>query len=138
MKSWLTIACGTGRLEYYDTKIFGKSLISQRPRPITPRLPTPPIPRRIREETAHGRTFPVQEHHAPQGPAGRPEIESVRQAGARNHGGGEIGDAGPGNESTAPRRHDRRASGEHAEGQYRARHQESDRRRGRELRRDSL
>src|ERR1700723_1210701 len=89
-------------------------------------------------ENPHGRTFPVQEHHAPQGPPGRPEVEAVRQAGAGNHGGCEIGYARSGDESAAARGCDRRAAGEYAEGQYRARDQESARRRERELRRDPL
>src|SRR5580704_18748395 len=32
-----------------------------------------------------GRTFTIQEHHAPQGPAGRGEIQAVQQAGAGSH-----------------------------------------------------
>jgi hypothetical protein len=35
-----------------------------------------PIPDESKKRP-HGRTFPVQEHHAPQGPAGCPEIQAV-------------------------------------------------------------
>ena len=35
---------------------------------------------------ALGRPFPIQEHHAPQGAAGRDQLQAVRQARARNHG----------------------------------------------------
>ena len=90
------------------------------------------------QENPHGRPFPIQEHHAPQGPAGCPEVEAVRQAGAGNHGRRQAGPARSGDEPAAARRHHRRAPGEHAEGQYRARDQEGDRRRQRELRRDPL
>ena len=34
---------------------------------------------------AHGRPFPVQEHHVPEGQAGRPALQAVLQAVARNH-----------------------------------------------------
>ena len=68
-----------------------KSLILPLSRPITPRLSI--HPGRIRKERPHGRTFPIQEHHAPQGPAGCPEVEAVQQAGAGNHGRGQDGPA---------------------------------------------
>src|SRR3979409_2681442 len=54
-------------------------------------------------KTPHGRTFPVQEHHAPQGPAGCPEVEIVLQAGARNHRGGQDGPARSLDDSAAAR-----------------------------------
>src|ERR1700686_2376053 len=44
-------------------------------------------------KTPHGRTFPVQEHHAPQGPAGCPEVETVLEAGPGNHRRGQDGPA---------------------------------------------
>src|ERR1700680_1150529 len=52
----------------------------------------------------HGRTFPVQEHHAPQGPAGCPEVETVLQAGAGNHRRGQNGPTRSFNECAAARR----------------------------------
>src|SRR3974377_2088911 len=82
-------------------------------------------------KSTHVRPFPVQEHHAPQGAPGRPEVEIVRQAGAGNHGGRETWHSGSGDEPSASCGRYRRATGEHAEGQYRARHQEGDRRRKR-------
>src|SRR6516165_5234390 len=45
-------------------------------------------------KSTHGRPFPVQEHHAPQGPPGCPEGEAFQQAGSGNHGGGEAWDSG--------------------------------------------
>src|ERR1700716_2662314 len=86
----------------------------------------------------HGRTFPVQEHHAPQRPAGCPEIQAVQQAGAGNHRGGQNGPARSLDECPAARRDHFRAPGEHVEGLDRARGEEGDRLRGRELRRDPL
>src|SRR5919106_1449814 len=72
-----------------------KSLISANCRPIRPRF-TPYIPRERIQETPHGRPFPIQEHHAPQGPAGCPEVQAVQQAGPRNHGRRQAWNAGPG------------------------------------------
>ncbi len=97
-----------------------------------------PRPGRILNERPHGRTFPVQEHHAPQGPAGCPEVKTVRQAGAGNHGRGQDGAARSLDECAVARRHHLRPPGEHVEGLDRARDQEGERQRERELRRDPL
>src|SRR5262249_37839793 len=69
-------------------------------------------------KSTHGRPFPVQEHHAPQGAPGRPEVEIVQQVGAGNYGGGEAWDSGSGDEPSASCGRYRCAPGEHAEGQY--------------------
>src|SRR6267142_2274492 len=105
----------------------GKSLILPIPRPITPRL-HPITSRTNPQERPHGRTFPIQEHHAPQGPAGCPKVEAVRQAGARNHCRGQDGPAGPIDECAVARRDHFRPPGEHVEGLHRARGEESHRR----------
>ncbi len=84
---------------------------------------------RLLQDHDHGRPFPIQEHHAPQGPAGRDEVQAVRQARARNHRGGQAGHAGPGDEPAPARRDHGRPRREHAQGQYRARHQEGRRQR---------
>src|SRR5437763_15811013 len=100
---------------YLDTE-KGETLISVPARPITPRLPA--VIRRTRPKNRkrlpHGRPFPIQEHHAPQGATGRPEVEAVRQAGARDHGGGEARDTRPRHESSAAGRRDRSTRGNHA------------------------
>jgi hypothetical protein len=72
----------------------------------------------------HGRTFTIQEHHAPQGEAGRHAVQALRQAVARNHRRRQDGHARPGDESAPARRRSRRPRREHAEGQHRARDQE--------------
>src|SRR6201984_1412599 len=124
MKSGLTIASLVGSLLYLYTENRGKSLILPSYRPITP-----PFPTKTADESrklAHGRPFPVQEHHAPQGPPGCPEVEIVRQAGAGNHGGCEAWHSGSGDEPALARCRHCRSPEEHAQGQYRARHQEGD------------
>ena len=72
------------------------------------------------------------------GRADKVALQAVRQARARNHGVGQARHARPGVQSAPARGHHRRPRREHAEGQYRARHQEGARRRRRELRRDPL
>ena len=90
-------------------KSRAKSLILASLRPITPPFPTP-IARTNPRKRPHGRTFPVQEHHAPQGAAGCPEVEAVRQAGAGNHRRGQARDARSRDEPAAARgRSSRRA-----------------------------
>src|SRR6266702_2428707 len=91
MKSWLTIASCSGSGHYRHTENAGKSLILPIPRPITPRFPS--LSPHESQRHPHGRTFPVQEHHAPQGPAGCAEVEVVQQAGAGNHRRGQDGPA---------------------------------------------
>ena len=85
-----------------------------------------------------GRSFPDQEHHAPQGAAGCGEIQTVRQARARDHRIGQVGPAGSRDESAPARRHVGGTRGEHAQGQNRSRDQESGGRRGGKLRGNSL
>src|SRR6267154_3622951 len=135
MKSWLTTASyipagATTNLpkgpQIFD---FGRSPAYKAA------LSPPNSPGRI-QETPHGRPFPIQEHHAPQGPAGCPEVETVRQAGPGNHSGGENGPARPDDERAAARGDHFRPPGKHVEGFDRARHQEGGRRRRRELRRN--
>src|SRR5437868_4110963 len=121
---------------YHHTENSCKSLILPRPEPITPRFP--PRHSRTNRKRDHGRTFPVQEHHAPQGPAGCPEVETVQQAGAGNHRCGQDGPARSRHKRAAARCHHFRPPGKHVEGLDRARGEEGERRRGRELRRDPL
>src|SRR5260370_41625729 len=63
----------------------------------------------------HRRTFPVQEHHAPQEPAGCTEVETVLQTGAGNHIRGQDWPAGTVDESAAARCAHFRPPGEHDE-----------------------
>src|SRR4051794_27350303 len=63
----------------------------------------------------HGRTFPVQEHHAPQGPAGRPEVKAVLKTGAGNHRRRQDGPARSVDERAAARRDHLGTAGEHVE-----------------------
>src|ERR1700686_3296561 len=115
VKPWLIIASYEGNGHYRHTENARKSLILANRQPIRPRLPSTTSRTNPRKKP-HGRTFPVQEHHAPQGAAGRPEVKAVRQAGARNHVRREDGPARPRHECAAARRDHLRPAGDHASG----------------------
>src|ERR1700710_2813145 len=84
MKSWLTTASYSGmRHGFHWAKLT--HLFDFGPSPAYNAALSPPNPSGRIQETPHGRPFPIQEHQAPEGQAGRPEVEGVRQAGAGNH-----------------------------------------------------
>jgi conserved hypothetical protein TIGR01033 len=65
-------------------------------------------------EADHGRTFPVQEHHAPQRRAGHPPRPAIRQTHPRNHRLRQTRPAGPRRQPPPPRRLRRRPPIQHA------------------------
>jgi hypothetical protein len=70
----------------------------------------------VRQGGRHGRAFAIQEHHAPQGRAGRQARPRLRPADPRDHRGGKVRPARPRHESAPACRRGGGQAAEYAEG----------------------